>query len=204
MGVPAPKFISYGSLDSSYHFSSILMTRLPGKPLDSLPDTEIDYDAIKEDMIRILTRMRSYASPWGKRVCGVAGGPICGPMIPGCPMPACEDEIAFQDSIRYITGFSGRTGRDAEHVRKGEEFFALPKHAIVFTHGDLNYHNIMVGSDGHICGIFDWEAAGWLPEYWEISVTAILPTRNWGRFMDKEVSLGFTRPRYKGIEPYSH
>ena len=43
------------------------------------------------------------------------------------------------------------------------------KHDIVFTHGDLDLHNIIV-KDGHISGIIDWECAGWMPEYWEFAV----------------------------------
>jgi aminoglycoside phosphotransferase len=41
-------------------------------------------------------------------------------------------------------------------------------HAIVFTHGDLKHHNIMV-HDGHISGFLDFESAGWYPEYWEFT-----------------------------------
>lgn len=43
-------------------------------------------------------------------------------------------------------------------------------HAITFAHADLCYTNILVDQDtGHICGILDWEMAGWWPEYWEYS-----------------------------------
>lgn len=39
-------------------------------------------------------------------------------------------------------------------------------HRILFTHGDLTPRNLLV-KDGHICGLLDWEYAGWYPEYWE-------------------------------------
>ncbi len=39
-------------------------------------------------------------------------------------------------------------------------------HAIVFSHNDLNLHNIIV-KDGAIVALLDWEFAGWYPEYWE-------------------------------------
>ncbi|KAJ3516878.1 hypothetical protein NLJ89_g855 [Agrocybe chaxingu] len=197
MGLAAPKFISYGSIDSKWHFPSLLMTRLPGRPLDSIDPEQVDYDILKADLVKILTRMRSFASPWGKRVCGVSGGPVRGPLMPAAPLPACADEVAFQEYIRWVTGFAGRTGGDAERVVKGK-FFALPEHATVFTHGDLNNHNILVGDDGHICGIVDWEAAAWLPDYWEISVTTIMPQRHWGRFMDKDVSGGVYEKEIEG------
>lgn len=41
-------------------------------------------------------------------------------------------------------------------------------HRIVFTHGDLAHHNILV-EDGHVTGFIDWEAAGWYPNYWEFT-----------------------------------
>ncbi|KAK7461897.1 hypothetical protein VKT23_008329 [Stygiomarasmius scandens] len=198
MGIPAPKFISYGSLDSKDHFTSILMTRMSGRPLDTFKSDEINLDSIKRELIRILTRMRSFASPWDEAVCGVAGGPICGPLIPGCPLSACANEEAFQQSIREITSWDRRCGEEAEYVRQGEEFFALPRHAIVFTHGDLNNHNIMIGQDGRISGIVDWEAAAWLPDYWEVSVTAILSRRPWGRFLNEQVTSGVYQKEVEG------
>jgi thiamine kinase-like enzyme len=39
-------------------------------------------------------------------------------------------------------------------------------HAVVFTHGDLNQHNIIV-RDGRVVGLIDWECAGWFPEHWD-------------------------------------
>ena len=39
-------------------------------------------------------------------------------------------------------------------------------HSIVFSHGDMHAHNILI-RDGHVVGILDWEKAGWYPEYWE-------------------------------------
>ncbi len=39
-------------------------------------------------------------------------------------------------------------------------------HNVVFSHGDLNLHNILV-KDGTIVALLDWEYAGWYPEHWE-------------------------------------
>lgn len=39
-------------------------------------------------------------------------------------------------------------------------------HCIVFSHGDLAQHNILV-KDGRITGLLDWENAGWSPEHWD-------------------------------------
>ena len=42
------------------------------------------------------------------------------------------------------------------------------KHKILYTHGDLKHHNILV-HNGHISGCIDWESAGWYPEYWDLT-----------------------------------
>lgn len=42
----------------------------------------------------------------------------------------------------------------------------VPNHRIVFSHGDLVMHNIIV-KGSKIMGLIDWEYAGWYPEYWE-------------------------------------
>ena len=38
---------------------------------------------------------------------------------------------------------------------------------LIFTHADLHPRNILIGEDGGITGIIDWETAGWYPRYWE-------------------------------------
>ncbi len=52
---------------------------------------------------------------------------------------------------------------------KYEETLALAKrvekkpHQVVFTHGDLKEHNVLVDEDGNLTGWLDWESAGWCP-----------------------------------------
>ena len=194
MSVPAPRFISFAEPPPGYMFSDgiehalppLLMTRVPGIELDELKDDEVDFDVIKSDL-RIVTLMRSFSSSWGDAICGADGGPVAGPLVPLSPLQACSDEAAFYNLIREIGNFAGR---NKDVVAPAEKFFSLPPHAVVFTHGDLNRHNIMVGPDGHITGTIDWEAAAWLPDYWEVSAMAVLPQRHWGRFMNETVTGG--------------
>lgn len=81
-------------------------------------------------------------------------------------------------------------------MTKGEALFALPEHAVVFTHGDLSR---MIGPRGSITGIFDWEAAAWLPEYWEMSVTNVMRMRGRrGQSLDRRVSSGVYEEEIKG------
>lgn len=53
-------------------------------------------------------------------------------------------------------------------------------HELLFSHGDLNLHNIIV-RDGRIVALLDWECAGWYPEYWEFVkfCAASLHEREW-------------------------
>ncbi|OJT01885.1 hypothetical protein TRAPUB_7662 [Trametes pubescens] len=202
MGVPAPRFISFGSLGVRSACPSLLMTSVPGYPLDWFDPGQVDLDVVAADLTRILARMRSFASPHGAAVCGVAGREIRGPMVPASPLEPFADEDAFNARLRaFVTNvrmelftegvkpedMEATLGRHGARVDTLETCLFAPsqRHAIVFTHGDLNMQNIMIGPDGHVCGIIDWEAAAWLPEYWEFSITAIVETLPWGRFMDK-------------------
>ncbi|EIW58629.1 uncharacterized protein TRAVEDRAFT_58792 [Trametes versicolor FP-101664 SS1] len=214
MGVPAPRFVSFGSLGVPSACPSLLMTRLPGYPLDWFDPGQVDMDVVAADLTRILARMRSFASPHGAAVCGVTGREIRGPMIPGSPLAPFADEDAFNARLRafvtnvrmeLITEGVKPENMDAalgDHRARAETvekcLIAQAPHAIVFTHGDLNMHNIMIGPDGHVCGIIDWEGGAWLPEYWEFSITAVMPTLPWGQFMDKKVSGGVYEQELKG------
>ncbi|TFK86657.1 hypothetical protein K466DRAFT_587035 [Polyporus arcularius HHB13444] len=194
MGVPAPRFISFGeplggcnAKHSDSPMPSLLMTGIPGTMLSEVDDDKVDFEVVHDDLLNILASMRRFASPWGDAVCGVDGGSVYGHFIPASPLSACADEAAFYKAIRaYGNAFDATQ----DHVDTAERLFTLPRHAIVFTHGDLLRHNIMIGDDGHVSGIIDWEAAAWLPEYWEISVTTLFKGYPWGQFMDKKLASG--------------
>lgn len=198
MGVPAPRFISFGEppAGDKRGMPSILMTQIPGTPLGMLRDDQVDFEVVRSDLLSIFTSMRRYASPWGAAVCGIDGGAVYGPAVPASPLAACADEAAFHDALRGI-GYFHET-EYAVAIQMAERFFALPRHAIVFTHGDLNQYNIIIGGDGHVSGIIDWEAAAWLPEYWEVSVTTRFQQNKWGRFMDKKVTSGMYEAEISG------
>ncbi|KAF5314369.1 hypothetical protein D9619_011899 [Psilocybe cf. subviscida] len=192
MGVPAPRFISYGEppsgcVDGS---ASLLMTTIPGTLLSDVAEGSVDLDVVHDDLQKILSKMRRHLNPWDQRICSVDGGSVTGVFIPASPMPPLADESHFHQFIRDVAGSSMQDPAHEDSVIRAEKLFSLPPHAIVFTHGDLNDHNIMIGPDGHISGIIDWESAAWLPEYWEFAVTALVRRRPWGQVMDKEISGG--------------
>lgn len=49
----------------------------------------------------------------------------------------------------------------------------------MFTHGDFKAHNVLVGYDGHLSGLLDWESAGWYPEYWEFTTAMRFGKESW-------------------------
>ncbi|KAJ5908486.1 hypothetical protein N7495_001168 [Penicillium taxi] len=52
-------------------------------------------------------------------------------------------------------------------------------HRVLFTHGDLKSHNILV-KGGRITGFIDWESAGWCPEYWDFTTAMrFTPVNSW-------------------------
>lgn len=51
------------------------------------------------------------------------------------------------------------------------------KHRVCLTHNDLAPQNILVDAEFNITGIIDWEAAGWLPEYWSVFSSLCKPFR---------------------------
>ncbi|EIW81392.1 hypothetical protein CONPUDRAFT_137362 [Coniophora puteana RWD-64-598 SS2] len=200
MGVPAPKFISYGDPPPSYRdtaFPSLLMTRLPGKVLDQ-SGGNVGLEGVKEDLVRILTLMRRFESPWGDAVCGIDGGPVYGPLVPAGPLPPSADEAEFYKAFKCYVDFASKDASSQDAHAAAERFFALPRHAIVFTHGDLNSHNILVNANGRITGIVDWEAAAWLPDYWEVSIAAVYSRRPWSAFMSEGVTSGAYAEEVKG------
>ncbi|KAK0438176.1 kinase-like domain-containing protein [Desarmillaria tabescens] len=173
MDVPAPRFISYGEYSPNMRSreGSILMTCIPGKMLqdviESLSPEELH--TVMQELSEILDCMRSYSNPWGTRVYGVDGKDVYGGRIPGRHIRACDDEHSFYATLLRATGARDDDQVGPAKLEKARNMPTLFPHNIVFTHGDLWDHNIMV-DHGHISGIVNWEWAGWLPEHWEYTL----------------------------------
>ncbi|KAI5308651.1 hypothetical protein KEM55_005205 [Ascosphaera atra] len=92
---------------------------------------------------------------------------------------ANDDELRARIYERYYTS----NGRKYE----GKLFDMLPRSGRqVFAHGDIAPRNIMVGEDGAITGIIDWEWGGWYPDWWEyahIMGPANLRYGDWREYM---------------------
>lgn len=189
IGIPVPRLLSYGSPGGGLPWGSILMTRIPGTTLDevyhSLSDAELC--TIKEDLAGILSRMRSFKNPWGRRICSVIGTSLTGASLPGGSLDPCEDETEFHNRFISIGTGCRELWEDPDAYEQAlataRQILSLP-HDITFTHGDLMGHNMLV-LNGHITGIIDWESAGWMPEHWEYASAVRCRRMNtwWGKFI---------------------
>ncbi|KAH0365091.1 APH-domain-containing protein, partial [Aureobasidium melanogenum] len=172
-GMPVPRVICYGEHPDMPHAPvSILMTRLPGHELGevykSLSQTE--KDTVLFEMKAYLSSMRKWKNPWGEhRICSSSGTSIRSVRVPLISMGPFETEKEMNDYLLYPAGFDMYDNDDDfPALKKRVDKLFDDKHDIVYTHGDLKHHNILVHG-GHVSGFIDWESAGWYPEYWEFT-----------------------------------
>jgi aminoglycoside phosphotransferase (APT) family kinase protein len=91
-------------------------------------------------------------------------------------MPPCADEAEFNS--RLIKPADPSTPGFEESMARVEKLHAQ-EHEVVFSHGDLAFHNIFIESDGRVAGLIDWEAAGFYPAYWESTTAWGVGTEGW-------------------------
>ena len=170
--IPAPKVISYGEHSSTpWAPVSILMTRLPGCELaDIYPDLDQEQqDSLAMELKTIFETIRSWPNSWGDRICSISGESIRSIRVPNHRIGPCESEDEYHDYlIGAASSHSFGSREEFERSMAAARQTQTLQHPIVFTHGDLANHNILV-HDGHVSGIIDWESAGWYPNYWEFT-----------------------------------
>lgn len=178
--VPVPELYALLSdPETDKHF--MVMQYIEGTALEQALPTltaEEKLDVVSQ-LKAILHNLRSLKSPGyigaaDRRPCqdiifadhhhsGHCGGPF-----------ASEDE--FYDAIcDYVVKVNEDKVRSAPLLRQIRSFTdRMPRHKIVFTHGDLQPKNIMVrqvdernGSRKFELTLVDWESGGWYPAYWE-------------------------------------
>ncbi|KAI5249868.1 APH-domain-containing protein [Aureobasidium subglaciale] len=142
-GIPVPKIICYGDHPDAPHAPvSMLMTRIPGRDLGEVYESlkPEEKETIAQEMKAYLGSIRKWKSPW-----------------------QMNDYLLFPVGPNMWDNMK----EFLSHKKRVDKLFSH-KHRIVYTHGDLKHHNIMV-HNGHVSGFIDRESAGWYPEYWDFT-----------------------------------
>ena len=183
-GMPVPKVLSLGEHpNGSYNrFFSILMTRLPGIPLENSADTLLveSEDPWLFELNECVNSMREWSSPYSESICSAIGTSLRSARIPNHIMGPFTNEVEFHDFLLSPASDHGfdTTAEYTKALAQANEIRKYP-HRITFTHGDFKAHNILIGDDGHLSGFLDWESAGWLPEYWEFTTAMRYGAQSW-------------------------
>lgn len=188
-GMPVPKVLSCGDHPhcSFNRTFSILMTRLPGIPLNNSSDpldVQLEYPWLFE-LKECITAMREWRSPYAESTCSAMGTPLRSTRVPDHIMGPFTNQDDLHDFLLSPASghaFSSPAEYDQALTRAND--IRKCSHRITFTHGDLKAHNILVGDDNRLSGFIDWESAGWYPEYWDFT-TALRFGRDswWGQAM---------------------
>ncbi|KAG8410761.1 hypothetical protein J3458_016858 [Metarhizium acridum] len=169
-------FALYSRIDpSGAKVSYIVMEYIRGKSLDSRWDTmsAADKSNTSQQLRLMFDKLRSIPSP------GYFG------CIGRRPMEECMFWTLEEDSVDAISGpFDSETQLNNALVEKYLYNSGMPSkakfyrrvlplvlydHASVFSHGDFQRKNVLVGDDGNL-SLVDWESAGWYPSYWEYAL----------------------------------
>lgn len=141
----------------------IRMNYIAGRPLDEVWDTYTieQKSSICRQLRDIITTMRSIPHDTGLI------GSCLGGLAYDTRLYAQHSGGPFSDEATFNSLFYF----DLVHTASDGIRTALSKqlrtdHRIVFSHGDIAQHNIMV-KDGQITALLDWENGGWYPEHWD-------------------------------------
>ncbi|KAB8221126.1 kinase-like domain-containing protein [Aspergillus novoparasiticus] len=172
-GMPVPKLLCCGEHPNApYNRTfSILMTRLPGVPLEnSSYQLEIDAEGSwLEELKTCVHSMRSWYPPEPSSISSPIGTSIRSSRVPGHIMGPFTSEREFHDYLFSPSSHAFESCAEYEQTLLCAKKLQKRSHRIVFTHGDFKAHNILVDDEGHLSGFLDWESAGWYHEYWEFT-----------------------------------
>lgn len=199
--VPVPQLYALFH-DDETDTNFIVQEYIPGKLLASLWGklSTAEKQAITSQLRRNMDELRSIPSPgyygglWRQPIqdCLFAeGGPLG---VNRRPHPDStisgpqETEEAWTDAMWRFLDTSVHP--DSAYAVMVLPYLRRPYQAVfkghypVFTHGDLQPVNIMLGDDGRVV-IIDWERAGWYPSYWEYCITAMANNYcdDWGHWI---------------------
>ncbi|KAH3953589.1 hypothetical protein HBI24_120970 [Parastagonospora nodorum] len=159
-GLPVPHVYGAGEIDGG---AFIKMDYIEGDSLDQVwhEMTVEERGSICQQLRDILTTMRSI--PWKTKLIGsCAGG-----KARDCRRYTDYSGGPFKDETEFNSSFYfDLLENTPSPIRRALHQQIRNDHRIVFSHGDIAQHNILV-KDGEITGLLDWENAGWYPEHWD-------------------------------------
>jgi len=163
--IPAPRGVDTVQYSNS---SFLLMTGLPGQGIGIMLPTMTDkqLDTVAHDLEEYIAQLRQIPNRTGSEF------QICNPLGDGILDWRIGDsqrkDLKFRNETEFNQFLTYDLPLDENAWKQISKSYSI-KHAIVFTHADLNLRNILVDENGRISGIVDWECAGWYPEYWEFT-----------------------------------
>lgn len=161
-GLPVPRVhdAGAGKIDGE---NFIRMDYIEGTRLDTVWGTYTTEQKISicRQLRNILTTMRAIPHDTGLI------GSCSGGLAHDCRLYTHYSGGPFTDEATFNSSFYfDLVATASEGIRNALYKQLRNDHRIVFSHGDIAQHNIMV-KDGQITGLFDWECGGWYPEYWD-------------------------------------
>ncbi|EQL38834.1 hypothetical protein BDFG_00360 [Blastomyces dermatitidis ATCC 26199] len=178
--ITAPKLIDFAT-DSTANNNFLLMTVVPGIGADRV-FYRMTYEERRQlaiDVGSCISQYRQIKNDYAQKhlICDTLGGPITDHRT---------DDRGFCGPYNSKPEFLDDLTEDLESIRTERPLSYLyeKQHEVCFTHSDLHLSNLLVHR-GRLCGIIDWENAGFKPEFWEY--TRIV----WGYKSDHRLSQDF-------------
>lgn len=173
--IPVPRVYDYYK---SAGFEHLVMERLPGMTLEEAwPTLEVhEKERIADEVVAFLDEIRKLRSPYIKAA-----------LLHRKPLQSGLVDAANFNQERFKQFSSNK--HISAYVQARID--SLPPQPNMFTHGDLDWSNILV-NDKKVSGIIDWESSGYFPAYWEWvtlkrSAESQKPDDSWFYFLAKRL-----------------
>ncbi|GAA6013618.1 hypothetical protein JCM10207_004792 [Rhodosporidiobolus poonsookiae] len=206
-GLPIPKV--YGVLHDG-DSTLIYFEKLPGTQLDLVFDHFSDEKRriVKKELLDSFSCLRATAPNGSHGAHGLVGG---------CPPFSLSAICAYYP----ISPPPIHTARELHAYLQQEFFRAMPQLArrykkeiapqltrhhrapLILVHGNLHPGNILIDNEGRVCGVLDWERAGWYPA-WVESYVLLLQCLDHNRPVDffvAEAAVGCSPAWHEPDEP---
>jgi aminoglycoside phosphotransferase len=174
--VPVPRVHQYFISDE---FEHLVMDSMPGMTLEQVWPTlsHLERESVADQVVSLIQQLRELRSTYIKAA------------------------LLFRKPLR--AGLRDTTDLNMERIKSylpNEHIVAYIKkrsalmegQSTVFTHGDLDWGNILIVNK-QVCGLIDLESSGYFPPYWEWMMVKRLshglPEDSWFRILEKRLGV---------------